>query len=202
MVIESNGEKHQRRHSRFWRRWLTRRLINRLRKGSVETRTYILQALGKIGDEGAFPVIINAAGDANSTIRRFAISALADLGDSRAIDTLIGALDDPEADIRSAAVMALGSFGDERVENVLIALLNDKDTSVRAQAIISLGHLGSIQAVPMLKQIMDNESNEWMRRYPFGKLKGVLPREADNCNWQRCDGACHCRFGHWTHHTR
>jgi HEAT repeat protein len=193
-MTKSNGKKYQRRYSRFWRRWLTRRLINKLQKGSVETRTYILQALGKIGDESAFPVITNAAGDANSTIRRFAISALADLGDSRAIDTLISALDDPEADIRAAAVMGLSFFEtkklkqknvvdtkklkqknvvDERVENALIGLLSDEDSSVRTQAIISLGHLGSIRALHKLKQIMNNESNEWMRRYISQSIREI-----------------------------
>jgi HEAT repeat protein len=69
--------------------------------------------------------------------------------------------------------MGVGSFGDERVENALIAILNDKDSSVRAQAIISLGHLGSIQALHKLKQIMNNESNEWMRRYISQSIREI-----------------------------
>ena len=99
----------QQRHSRFWRRWLTRWLIARLQMRSVEMRTYVLQALGKVGDESALPAILDAARDSNSTIRRFAVSALADMGGTQAIDALIAALDDPESDIRSAAVMAPGA---------------------------------------------------------------------------------------------
>ena len=160
-----NEEMNQQRHSRFWRRWLTRWLIARLRTGSEEMHTYILQALGKIGDESALPVILDAAKDSNGTIRRFAVSALADFGDARAIDALITALDDKEPDIRVAAVMALGESSDRRANDALMALLDDKDSAVRTQAVIALGHLGSDQALPLLNQMMDAESNEWVRRY-------------------------------------
>lgn len=172
---------HQQKHNKFWRKWLTQWLINRLQTKSVEIRTYILQALGKVGDESALPAILNAVGDSNSTIRRFAVSALADLGDTRAVDALIGALNDSDTDIRAAAVTALGKFGDKRAENALIALLDDKvenpdgigEISVRAQAVIGLGHLRSNQALPLLNQMMATESNEWMRRYISQAIKDI-----------------------------
>jgi len=102
---------HQQKHNNFWRKWLTQWLINRLPTKSVEIHTYILQALGKVGDESAFPVLLEAAGDVNGTIRRFAVSALADLGDTRAVDVIIAALNDSETDIRVAAAIALGKLG-------------------------------------------------------------------------------------------
>jgi HEAT repeat protein len=165
LVSENSGKMHQQRRSRFWRRWLTRWLISRLRTRSLEIRTYILQALGKIGDETALPVILGAATDADSTIRRFAVSALADQGGTRAIYALIAALDDLESDVRVAAVMGLGELGDIQAEEALVALLDDGETSVRTQAIIALGHLTSRRALPLLSQMMDTESNEWTRRY-------------------------------------
>ncbi|MBM3236339.1 HEAT repeat domain-containing protein [Candidatus Poribacteria bacterium] len=172
---------HQQKHNKFWRKWLTRWLINRLQTKSVEIRTYILQALGKVGDESALPAILNAAGDSNSTIRRFAVSALADLGDPRAVDALIGALNDSDTDIRAAAVTALGKLGDKRAENALIALLDDKvenpagsgEISVRAQVVIALGHLRSHPALPLLKQMMATEANEWMRRYISQAIRDI-----------------------------
>ena len=149
----------------FWRRCLTRLLIARLRTRSEEMRTYILQALGKVGDEIALPVILNAARDTNGTIRRFAVSALADMGGQQATDALIAALNDPESDIRVAAVMALGERDDKPADEVLMALLDDEDTAVRVQAVIALGHLGSGKGLPALHQMMSVESNEWVRRY-------------------------------------
>jgi HEAT repeat protein len=179
LVNKDKRKVPQRRYSSFWRRWLTRRLIARLRTKSEETRTYMLQALGKIGDETALPVILDAARDASSTIRRFALSALADMGDARAIDTLIDALDDPEDDLRTAAAMGLGSFKDERAEDALIALLDTRNDSVRTQAVISLGNLGSIKALSTLKKIMANEPNEWIRRYIS---QSILEIERNSCS--------------------
>lgn len=155
----------QQRKSSFWRRLLTRWLISRLQIKSVEIRTYILQALGKVGDESAFPVILDAAKDTDNTIRRFAISALADFGDSRALDAIIFALNDLEADIRAVAAMSLGLLGDKKAEDALIESLNDRNVSVRSQVIIALGNLRSNKAFSILNQMMSTESNEWIRRY-------------------------------------
>jgi HEAT repeat protein len=165
LVKKYNGKAIQRKNSSFWRRWLTRWLITRLRTKSIEMRTYIIQALGKIGDATAFPVILNAAKDTNNAIRRFAISALGDLGDAQSIDALIMSLNDTENDIRATAAMSLGLLGDGKAENALIELLKDKDITVRSQAVIALGHLGSSQALIVLNQMMFTEANEWMRRY-------------------------------------
>ncbi len=163
-----NQQKHK-----FWRKWLTRLLMSRLKTRSAEVRTYILQALGKVGDESALPVILDAAGDSDSAIRRFAVSALADLGDMRAVDTLIGALNDSETDIRVAAATALGRFREKRSEDALIAFLDDEEISIRAQSVISLGNLRSNQALPLLNKMMVAESSEWMRRYISQAIKDI-----------------------------
>jgi len=165
MVYRYRNKLIQRKKSSFWRRWLTRRLIALYRTRSVETRTYIIQALGKIGDETALPVILDTAKDTNSTIRRFAVSALADQRDIRALDALIVALNDSENDIRSTAAISLGLLGDEKAENALIEILNDNDVTVRSQAVIALGHIGSSKSLIILNQMVFTELNEWIRRY-------------------------------------
>jgi HEAT repeat protein len=158
------NEKASKRSS-IWRRWLTKWLKSRLKKDSVENRTYIIQALGKVGDESALPIILDSAHSEDSTIRRFAISALADLKDARAIDALIEALNDSENDIKATAVIALGFLDDKKAEIPLIELLKDRDNSVRSQAVIALGRLRSTQALPILEQMKNTEPNEWIRRY-------------------------------------
>lgn len=160
-----NKKIHKNKKNSLWRKWLTKYLISKLQNRSVEIRTYILQILGKIGDENAFLVLINATMDTNPDIRRFAISALTDFGDERATDALIATLNDPENDIRASAVMALGLIGDKKCENALLELLKDNDTSIRSQAVIALGRLGSVQALPILNQMIITESTEWIRRY-------------------------------------
>lgn len=165
MVHKYSIESIQRKKSGFWRRWLTRWLIARLRIKSVEIRTYIIQALGKVGDEAALPVILNAAKDTDSTIRRFAVSALADQRDTRSVDALILALDDTENDIRATAAISLGLLGDEKAENALLEILKDEDITVRSQAVIALGHIGSSKALNILDQMVFTEPNEWIRRY-------------------------------------
>ena len=163
--LTSKNNKNISQSNSLWRKWLTKWLIARLRTDSVERRSYIIQALGKVGDQTAFPVILNAAHDKDSTIRRFAISALGDLKDPRAIEALIDALNDPETDIRASAVMSLGFLDDKKAEEQLIGLLEDSSDSVRSQAVIALGRLGSNLALPILEQMNDKEPNEWIRRY-------------------------------------
>ncbi|MBD3183875.1 hypothetical protein GF312_16445 [Candidatus Poribacteria bacterium] len=167
-------ESFQHKNASFWRRWLTRWLISHLETGSVDIRTYILQILGKIGDETAFPVIVEATKDGNDSIRRFAVSALADTEDKKAIDVLVGSMDDKEVDIQAAAAAALGRFKGEKVENALIKkLMNNTEDSVKSQVIISLGNLGSKKALPMLNKMMKTESNEWIRRYISQAIKEI-----------------------------
>ena len=178
-AIRNSGRMNQQRCGKFWRRWLTRRLIARLRTTSVETRTYILQALGRIGDEAALPVLFDAARDANGVIRRFAVSALADLGGTQATDALIAVLDDEETDIRSAAAMGLGEIGDKRAVDALMRLLGDGEPSVRTQAVIALGHLGCSQALARLNQMRADESDEWMRRYMSQAIQEI---EGGSCS--------------------
>ena len=158
-------KKIQKRNSNFWRRLLTKCLILGLRIKSVDVKAYILQALGKIGDDLADPIILDAAKSKDNTIRRFAISALADIGNDRAIDAIIDALNDKESDIRATAAMSLGLLGVMKAEDHLIELLDDKDDSVRTQAIIALGNLRSNKAFTKLNQMTLTETNEWIRRY-------------------------------------
>ncbi|MDQ1317904.1 MAG: hypothetical protein QG588_1559 [Candidatus Poribacteria bacterium] len=165
MVHKYRNKSIQHKKNSFWRRWLTRWLIARLHTKSVDTRTYIIQALGKIGDETALPVILDYAKDTNSTIRRFAVSALADQRDIRAVDALIVALNDSENDIRSTAAISLGLLGNEKAENALIEILKDNDVTVRSQAVIALGHIGSSKSLIILNQMVFTEPNEWIRRY-------------------------------------
>jgi HEAT repeat protein len=164
-MSKDNKKEMRCRKSSFWRRLLTRWLVSRLQIKSVEIRTYILQALGRVGDESAIPVILNAAKDTDNTIRRFAVSALADFGDTEAINAIITALNDLEADIRATAAMSLGLLGDMKAEDALIERLSDKDISVRSQAVIALGNLRSSKAFSILNQMTSTESNEWIRRY-------------------------------------
>lgn len=159
----------------FWRRWLTRWLVERLPTESVDKRSYLLQALGKVGDETALKHLIAAMKDPDETVRRFAISALVDYGGPYAVETLIEALRDPESDIRAAAATALGQSRDLRATDALIETLEDAEPSVRAQAVIALGHLQAREALIPLQHMMQNESSEWMLRYvtqAIAEIKG------------------------------
>ncbi len=160
-----NIKKVQGKNKNFWRRLLTKCLIFGLRIKSVDVQAYILQALGKIGDESAEQIILDAVKSEDNTIRRFAVSALADLGNDKAIDAIIDALSDEETDIRATAAMSLGLLGNIKAEDHLIKLLDDKNDSVRTQAIIALGNLRSKKAVTKLNQMRSAETNEWIRRY-------------------------------------
>ena len=90
---------------------------------------------------------------------------------SRAVDSLIDALNHNNLLIREAAIQSLGIIGDSRAVPFLIPALNDKSFAIKFSAIKALGNIGDPQAIPFLKQILDNDSDPYIKREALSALK-------------------------------
>jgi HEAT repeat protein len=98
--------------------------------------------------------------------RYYAVHLFGDLKDPRAVPILVPLLHDQE--VNNIVPWALGEIGDKRAVEPLIGTLSDKDPSMRVLAILSLEKLKAREAVPRLRELL-NDSN----RSNFGKSMSV-----------------------------
>jgi hypothetical protein len=98
--------------------------------------------------------------------RYYAVHLYGDLKDPRAVPILVPLLHDQE--VKDIVPWALGEIGDKRAVEPLIGTLSDKDPSMRVLAILSLEKLKAREAVPRLRELL-NDSD----RSNFGKGMSV-----------------------------
>ncbi len=92
--------------------------------------------------------------------RYYAVHLFGDLKDSRAVPILVPLLRDEE--VHYIVPWALGEIGDKRADDPLIKALDDKNPSIRVLAIYALEKLGAKEAVPRLRELLeDNEKSNF-----------------------------------------
>ncbi|MHB0937302.1 MAG: HEAT repeat domain-containing protein [Armatimonadota bacterium] len=105
----------------------------------------LLNALGKIGNPEAIPVLAEKLKDPVTLIRYTAIDALADIDDPRSADLLLALLNDPSKEVRRKTVyeIARRRVMDPRLAQPLIEVaLHGETKDVRSFAIEALGRFG------------------------------------------------------------
>lgn len=146
-------------------------------------------ALGRIGDKFAVAPLIEVANDENEKsvyLRESAVSALGLLGDSRAIDSLVGILEtkqgimDKFTFLKERAIEALihMGFGDnERAFKALKSSLSDESPKVRINAIEALMDSENPKAYDIIKDCMDNDENEEVKKNALIALYNMSGRD-------------------------
>jgi HEAT repeat protein len=109
----------------------------------------------------AVPVLIEALGYWDWTIRRAACEALGEIGDASAVPALIKALGYWDWTIRRAACEALGEIGDASAVPALIKALGDRNGKVRRAACVALKQIGIASAVSVLIAALGNGLVRW-----------------------------------------
>lgn len=107
-----------------------------------DLRRRAVRALGRIGDDGARPRLVEATADADGGVRAAAVRALGSLPGGISLDALRTAAEDPDPAVRAAAadVLATGAGAPAR-DDVLSRLLDDGDADVRIRAATAAGVL-------------------------------------------------------------
>ena len=103
------------------------------------------------------PQLVTLLGDSDDWVRMAAARALGEVHDSRALAKLVATLADDNWRVRELAVWALSEMKDARAVNALCSvLLSDARVEVRRGAAEALGEIASAQAIPTLKQALND----------------------------------------------
>jgi HEAT repeat protein/beta-lactamase regulating signal transducer with metallopeptidase domain len=139
-------------------------LTNQLDSSNATVRRNAAWAIGELTDmlpgqrANAVPQLITLLGDSDEWVRMAAARALGELHDDRSLSKLVATLSDDNWRVRELAVWALSEMKDARAVTALCnALLSDVRAEVRRGAAEALGEISSAEALPTLKQALNDK---------------------------------------------
>ncbi len=117
----------------------------------IPVRLAITESLGRLGDPNGVPILLQATGESEATIRQAAVVALGQLKDVRAVSAL--ALLTREPTLRESAIRALGQIGHVDGLPSLLRITKEPgaDPITVKQAFWALGEIKSEASVAALK---------------------------------------------------
>lgn len=131
------------------------------------------QALGRIGDVRAVPVLAATVVDAGGDLGLYIAKALGELGDRRAVPALIEAAKKGDEPALRSIVEALGRIGDASAAPILIGLLETGKEDARLEAAIALGRLRDPSAVTALKKASESDARSYVREAAAKSLEAI-----------------------------
>lgn len=158
------------------------------KKENYRVRLACADALGRIGDRFAVAPLIDVVTDEDEKsvyLRESAVSALGLLGDTRAIDPLVSILEtkqgimDKFSFLKERAIEALNKMGfkdNERVFKALKNSLSDESSQVRINAIEALMESNHPKAYDVIKNCLETDKNEDVRRNAMIALYNMSDR--------------------------
>lgn len=134
------------------------KLILALKHEDHEDRASTAFALGKIGERGSVPVLLqHLINDEDDYVRATCAIALGLIADGKAFRDLIITLEDKSWLVRKWSAFALGMLGDGASVENLIEATRDVEQGVRMEAILALGNIGDKKAVPALIESLEDK---------------------------------------------
>lgn len=146
-------------------------LLERLDDATWTPQHYaILEALGRLGDEAAIPLLEGLLQHRDARRRLAVVRALRGLPTSAG--PYLGLLRDPDWQVRQEAVFALGGLDSRRLVPPLVRCLRDPHHRVRAAAANALGRVDAVEAKDALRRALADE-HRWvqsMAAWSLGRL--------------------------------
>ena len=140
-------------------------VLIRIAKGRDEDKTrrlYAADALGKIGDRRALPVLKSLFDEDDALLRAYSASALAAFGMGEALPSLLAGLRDSNARVRLQCTKALARPLEPAGASQVVPILqwkaeNDPERSVRLESVRTLGAIADGPSVTFLEALLVNK---------------------------------------------
>ncbi len=134
------------------------KVANDLLDSEIEVRILAVAELGKMGNEAAVPVLLEASKSNNGDLVSEVINSLISLGDLRAIPLFRERASDPGYRVRIGCLRGLYKLADYQDDlPVLTEALRDDHPEVRRTAATFLGWKDRVEAAPALTQCLRDE---------------------------------------------
>jgi HEAT repeat protein len=138
----------------------------RIAKGRDEDKTrrlYAADALGKIGDRRALPVLLGIFDEDDALLRAYAASALAAFGMGEALPSLLAGLRDANVKVRLQCTKALARELDAAAAAQVVPIVrwkaeNDPERTVRLESVRTLGEIADGPSVAFLETLLANRT--------------------------------------------
>jgi beta-lactamase regulating signal transducer with metallopeptidase domain/HEAT repeat protein len=154
-------------------------LSNQLDSRNATVRRNAAWAIGELTNmvpgerAGAVPQLITLLGDSDEWVRMAAARALGEVRDGRALELLVATLGDDNWRVRELAVWALSEMKDKRAVMALgNVLLSDARVEVRRGAAEALGEIRSAEALPYLKQALNDSEVRAKAAWAIEEIEG------------------------------
>ncbi len=131
------------------------RWIAQLRSNDVTLRSDAAHQLGKLGDERAVEVLVEALTDSDEYVRKSAVTALRRIGGPAAMEGLRQALADRSEQVVLQAVNGLRDMRDREAVEPLVRVLTRRERSLQLAATDALVRIGSDAVVPLMEAFKD-----------------------------------------------
>ncbi|MCA1576308.1 MAG: M56 family metallopeptidase [Acidobacteria bacterium] len=123
--------------------------------------------------DGAVPKLVTLLTDADEWVRMAAARALGEVHNRSAVPALVSTLSDADGHVRELAVWALSELKDKRAVAALCSvLLSDARPEVRRGAAEALGEIASAEALPSLKQALNDPAISAKVQWAISEIEG------------------------------
>ncbi|HKS11310.1 MAG TPA: M56 family metallopeptidase [Pyrinomonadaceae bacterium] len=154
-------------------------LTNQLISEDATVRRNAAWAIGELTNmppndrDGAVPRLISLLTDSDAWVRMAAARALGEVRNHSAVPGLIANLADSDARVRELTVWALSELKDARAVTALCnVLLSDLRPDVRRGAAEALGEIRSAEALPSLKQALNDPLVNARAQWAIDEIEG------------------------------
>lgn len=144
-------------------------VIAALRDPNGDRRFAATEVLADTADKSALEPLVQATGDAVSTVRWGAACALGAIGDKRALPALARLARDPDDFVRRITAQELARFDDPQSIAALVPLIADRDSWVRRAAIEAAAKFRHPDLIAALRRATGDD-DESLRRLAVATL--------------------------------